>query len=1263
VEWLGGEEFEGVVVYDESHRAKHYSEDEDKSTATGTAVVQLQQRLPRARIVYASATGVTDIKNMAYFSRLGLWGSGTANGFATFKAFESSVSKRGIGAFELLAMELKGIGSYLSRGLSYASCEYTYVAADLDDALSAEYDAAVHFWLDLREAFSLAMDLCGCTNNEWKIFWSTHQKFFHQLCCSAKVDTIVEETERALAEGYAVVIGLQSTGESSLAHQLAREDDAAASKKQRGEDGSARPSKRQFPSLFKEMLLRFLELHFPVEPAPPPKPRKQRKSTWASAASAAPQGPAVVWGGAAANAGALKHVELVDDESPPSSPVSVQDNDPAESAAADAAAAAWVRKPPIPAAVAMRDAFIRRAKALVLPSSPLDDLIDKLGGQRAVAEMTGRRQRYVRRHDGSLELEVRGGKTVAAGQDATADVNIYEKNLFMSGRKLVAIISDAASTGISLHADRAVQNQRKRMHITMELPWSADKAIQQLGRTHRSNEVCGVLYALVTSNLGGERRFSSACAARLQSLGALTKGDRRAATGSNLSQFDFDTPRGRKALKGMVDAIFHGGTQLNEEALQALEAAGQSVLPEEEDKDELAALEARLALSPPTREQLLAHEGDIPHPQPWSVHNALCWRRCLEAMGFGEDAKDKIVVKNFLNRILGLPVAKQNGLFEYFVQCLNYLVLEDKKNGVYEDAVSDISSEHVVIRSRESLMEALRRERAKFAGQNDKGKPAGGAAAGASAAKHEPKSAHPAAAAGGNGDGGLDLSGSERTQLNVLELDRGISFEAACAILRDASPEQESPLTAFHFGHHPITGAPMPLLAILRANSKTHYQVYRPNTGRASAEMSRTMLMNAYEVIPQDRMEAEWTRIYDETYAHCVHGRKCKFTGCEVGRRIHLVHIVTGHVFSYLTTIQRLAQIYAHLLKFNERQIRVVRVCTDDGTRLVGLLVPKLVLDKWIEQLATGQMPVSAGLGIAAKEEPPQDARSDLITKYTGRPHTMPAAPSFFAGGEEVELHSNAPAVEGDAAVAAPHQSSHLASPHKRSLPSLAGSTPPSADKPRLSASKAAMTEPVTARKQTSLSSFFAPKPKVAPPAAAAAAAPSLLVKREQLMDGPSAAPAKPPPPPPSPPRPLPPLSKSSVFGRGTSADEAIDLISDEEEDSASPPPPPPSRAHSTRAPTLLPIPQRTESIRTVQPRSGSQQECALDQDDFLSDDDDAGLEAALAASRAESANGHAGAKYSSASSHAAAAAAFSGMDDDEMDDGEDEDDSMPALE
>ena len=83
---------------------------------------------------------------------------------------------------------------------------------------------------------------------------------------------------------------------------------------------------------------------------------------------------------------------------------------------------------------------------------------------------------------------------------------------FQSGKKLVAVLSGAAGTGISLQADNNVANQRTRYHITLQPGWSADKAMQMLGRTHRTNQKQPAEYATLASDLAGEKRFTATIA-------------------------------------------------------------------------------------------------------------------------------------------------------------------------------------------------------------------------------------------------------------------------------------------------------------------------------------------------------------------------------------------------------------------------------------------------------------------------------------------------------------------------------------------------------------------------------------------------------------------------------------------------------------------------------------------------------------------------------------------------------------------------------
>ncbi len=81
------------------------------------AVVELQRQLPKARILYVSATGATDPENLCYMTRLGLWGPRTA--FPTKLDFVNMLKNRGVGAMELVAMDLKQQGLFIARTLSY----------------------------------------------------------------------------------------------------------------------------------------------------------------------------------------------------------------------------------------------------------------------------------------------------------------------------------------------------------------------------------------------------------------------------------------------------------------------------------------------------------------------------------------------------------------------------------------------------------------------------------------------------------------------------------------------------------------------------------------------------------------------------------------------------------------------------------------------------------------------------------------------------------------------------------------------------------------------------------------------------------------------------------------------------------------------------------------------------------------------------------------------------------------------------------------
>lgn len=640
LEWCG-EAFDGVIIFDECHKAKNAS-----STKMGKAVLDLQNKLPLARVVYASATGASEPRNMIYMSRLGIWGEGTP--FRTFDDFLHAIEKRGVGAMEIVAMDMKVSGMYIARQLSFSGVTFRIEEIPLPPAFERVYNRAALLWAEALAVFQQAADWTGLESRKslWGQFWSAHQRFFKYLCIAAKVHRLVELAREELARDKCVVIGLQSTGEARTREVLDENDGHLDC----------------FVSAAEGVFLSLIQKHFPSA-------RRRRERGVGNKRRRRPRGR-----GAKAARPALEVssvIRISDDSSTESdggldsdfnsSPESLLDDDvvivDATGPAADERGPLYslqrdAQGPGVLERVErLKQDLLAKVRALgrELPVNTLDELIDRLGGPERVAEMTGRKGRVVSRPDGTVAFESR------AEQGLSIDhVNLREKQRFMSGEKLVAIISEASSSGVSLQADRRVLNQRRRVHMTLELPWSADRAIQQFGRTHRSNQVSAPEYIFLISELAGERRFASIVAKRLESLGALTHGDRRATESRDLSKYNFENKYGARALSCVLTTI------LNQT------------------------------------------DNKVPLPQSYPGGDAAFFRdmkQGLLSVGIGGrelrsgclDVDRDCSIPKFLNRILGLEVHKQNALFQYFSDTFDHLIAADKKEGKYDMGILDLA--------------------------------------------------------------------------------------------------------------------------------------------------------------------------------------------------------------------------------------------------------------------------------------------------------------------------------------------------------------------------------------------------------------------------------------------------------------------------------------------------------------------------------------------------------------------------------------------
>ena len=581
VDWLGSD-FNGVIIFDESHAMQNAAgskgeRGDQAASQQGRAGLRLQHALPDARVVYVSATGATTVHNLAYAQRLGLWG-GEDFPFATRAEFVEAIEDGGVAAMEVLARDLKSLGLYQARSLSYEGVEYELVEHQLTDEQRRIYDAYAGAFAIIHNNLDAAMQATNVTGSEGTLnrqaksaarsaFESAKQRFFNHLITAMKTPSLIRSIESDLAAGHAAVIQIVSTGEALMERRLA-------------EIPTEDWNDIQVDITPREYVLDYLAHSFPVQLYEP----------------------------------------FTDSEGNLCSRPVFHDGQPVESREA----------------VARRDRLIEKLASLPPVPGALDQIVQRFGTDM-VAEVTGRSRRIIRRGD-RLAVESRA---VAA--------NLAETAAFMDDAKRILIFSDAGGTGRSYHADLAAKNRRLRVHYLLESGWKADAAIQGLGRTNRTNQAQPPLFRPVATDVKAEKRFLSTIARRLDTLGAITRGQRQ--------------------------------------------TGGQGLFRAE---DNLESAYARDALR---RLYLLIVAGKV-EGCPLQTFEESTGLKLTDANGIKDELPP---ITTFLNRLLALTIDLQNILFASFEQILSARIEGAIASGSYDVGLETLRAERFTVTDRQAI--------------------------------------------------------------------------------------------------------------------------------------------------------------------------------------------------------------------------------------------------------------------------------------------------------------------------------------------------------------------------------------------------------------------------------------------------------------------------------------------------------------------------------------------------------------------------------
>jgi hypothetical protein len=154
--------------------------------------------------------------------------------FASREDFVTAMEAGGVAAMEVVARDLKALGLYTARALSFEGVEYDVLEHALTPDQITIYDTWASAFRTIHQNLQAALAATGVSNPDvsseqgtgaaksaaMSAFESTKQRFFGHLLQGIKTPTVIAAIQSDIEAGWAPVVQIVSTGEALLKRRI-----------------------------------------------------------------------------------------------------------------------------------------------------------------------------------------------------------------------------------------------------------------------------------------------------------------------------------------------------------------------------------------------------------------------------------------------------------------------------------------------------------------------------------------------------------------------------------------------------------------------------------------------------------------------------------------------------------------------------------------------------------------------------------------------------------------------------------------------------------------------------------------------------------------------------------------------------------------------------------------------------------------------------------------------------------------------------------